>query len=209
MTRCSTTNAAEAGHTVTVIVTDPGAPLEVMFRRILNTSMRDLPFLNPALSVEAVGFHRWPPARTSQGATGETTGTDDPLRRTACGMEHGDWIGVLITPWFISLFLLPGGGDLWCDRPAGSRSQIEFPIGPIEFISSRDESCEVPCYQYCPLFAPPGDFASQPAARAAAMAVLASLRRSGPDRTSVEKATTEAKAASSGRRAFLRRIMSR
>jgi len=198
--------AAEAGHTA--LVSDPSAPLEAMFRRILNTSMRDLPFLNPALSVEAVGFHRWPPARALQGATGETSGIGDQIRGNARDMERGDWIGVLITPWFISLFLLPGGGDLWCDQPAGSRGQVEFPIGPIEFISSRDENCEVPCYQYCPLFAPPGDFASQSAARAAAMAVLASLRRSGADRTSVEKASTEAKVAS-GRRAFLRRIMSR
>jgi hypothetical protein len=76
----------------------------------------------------------------------------------------GDWVGAVITPWFINLFILPGGGNLWSDRRSGERCQITFPIGPLEFIADDDPSAVVPAYQYCPLFAPPSQFASQAAA---------------------------------------------
>jgi hypothetical protein len=41
------------------ITNNPAERLEAMYRRIWLASMRDLPFVNLALSVEAVGFRRW------------------------------------------------------------------------------------------------------------------------------------------------------
>ena len=43
------------------ITDNPAARLEAMYRRIWTTSMRELPFVNLALSVEAIGFRRWQP----------------------------------------------------------------------------------------------------------------------------------------------------
>ena len=86
------------------------------------------------------------------------------------GDAAGDWVGAVITPWFINLFLLPGGGNLWSDLASGERCHINFPIGPLEFIADYNVAAEVPAYQYCPLFAPPGQIVSQTAARAAATA---------------------------------------
>ena len=58
------------------------APLLTMarrFERIGAEQMRDLPIYNHAIDVEAIGFHPWGPG----------------------------FIGVLITPWFMNLMLLP------------------------------------------------------------------------------------------------------
>ena len=49
------------------------------FREIGETAMRDLPLYNPELEVEALGFQA----------------LDD------------QWVGVLITPWFMNLVRLP------------------------------------------------------------------------------------------------------
>jgi [NiFe] hydrogenase assembly HybE family chaperone len=126
---------------------DPTPRLEAMYRRIWATSMHDMPFVNTALMVDVVGFRRW------------------------CG----DWVGAVITPWFLNLFVLPGGGELWSDRPSGEHCKIAFPIGELEFIADDDVSAEITAYQYCPLFAPVGLFASQEAARAAADQALNAL----------------------------------
>ena len=32
---------------------------------------------------------------------------------------QGDWVGAVVTPWFIHLLLLPGGGELWRPLAAG------------------------------------------------------------------------------------------
>lgn len=156
---------------------NPAPRLEAMYRRIWLASMRDLPFINLALSVEALGFRRWQAAGNSWPDGGARPASDaspqsaDTWERSSDGLL-GDWVGGVITPWFVNLFVVPGGGDLWSDRPAGERCRIVFPIGPLEFIADCDPSAEVPAYQYCPLFAPPGQFASQAAARAGAMAAL-------------------------------------
>lgn len=127
-----------------------------MYRRIWLASMRDLPLVNLALSVEAIGFRRW----LAAASTGRADG-DAPARSAdswQCGSDGmlGDWVGAMITPWFINLLILPGGGDLWSDRPSGQRCHIVFPVGPLEFIADDDASAEVPAFRYCPLFAPPG-----------------------------------------------------
>jgi [NiFe] hydrogenase assembly HybE family chaperone len=135
---------------------NPAMCLESMFLEIWTTSMRDLPFVNAALSVEAVGFRRWNSSRAS---------VLDPQPRAAStsevGCALGDWVGAVITPWFINLFVLPGGGNLWSDRRSGEHCQINFPIGPLEFIADYSPSAVIPSYQYCPLFAPPSQIASQ------------------------------------------------
>ncbi|RDE49283.1 MAG: [NiFe]-hydrogenase assembly, chaperone, HybE [Candidatus Accumulibacter meliphilus] len=207
------------------ITNNPAERLEAMYRRIWLASMRDLPFVNLALSVEAVGFRRWLAAASASRLERELElelelELDcDTSARSADSGEHsrdgmlGDWVGAVITPWFINLFILPGGGDLWSDRPSGERCHIVFPIGPLEFIADDDASAEVPAYQYCPLFAPPGQFGSQAAARAGAMAALNAMFATPVDQRSTSTAATAATAAPEllppARRRFFRRVTGR
>lgn len=193
----------------TPINQDPTARLEAMYLRIWTTSMRELSFVNPALSVEAIGFRRWPPANTDTSpldidASSRLIGD---LASSAPGVS-GDWVGAVITPWFINLFVLPGGGDLWSDRPSGERCNIAFPIGPLQFIADDDATGEVPSYQYCPLFAPPAQFTSQAAARAAATAALNAMF-STPVATGSRPPAQASEQPAPSRRAFLRRVVAR
>jgi len=73
--------------------------------------MRNLPIVNSALEVEAVGFRTFD--------------------------EHQ--IGVLITPWFMNLVLLLGS-DIGSRLRQGSKSTLRLPSGPVEFITSQDEA---------------------------------------------------------------------
>ena len=57
---------------------NPASVLEGAFRAVYEERMQGLPFINPALSVEAVEVGPW----------------------------NGHWLGVLITPWFMYLMLL-------------------------------------------------------------------------------------------------------
>jgi [NiFe] hydrogenase assembly HybE family chaperone len=163
---------------------DPTPILEAMYRRIWETSMHDMPFVNSALSVAAIGFRR----------------------------HEGDWVGAVITPWFLNLFVLPGGGTLWSDLASGDRVRIQFPIGELEFIADYDPGGDIPAYQYCPLFAPVSQFPTHAAALAAAEEALAALF------TVVEAAVVEpeaeaesppAEAPIPARRAFLRGLTGR
>lgn len=182
---------------------NPAVRLESMFLHIWTTSMRDLPFINAALSVEAVGFRRW----NSQESSRASMVDPPPLAASTSDVDCalGDWVGAVITPWFINLFVLPGGGNLWSDRRSGERCQINFPIGPLEFIADYSPSAVIPSYQYCPLFAPPSQIASQAAARAAAIAALDAMFRTLDEKS----VSTTAVPADPLRRAFFRRVVRR
>ncbi len=190
------------------ICEDPATRLETMFLSIWETSMRALPFVNPALSVEAVGFRRW--QSTGEFAPDTPTAADVA---GAAGSAAGDWVGAVITPWFISLFVLPGGGKLWSDRRPGERCHINFPIGPLEFIADYNPAVEVPAYQYCPLFAPPSQIVSQTAARAAAAAALDTMfsapRQEEPGSKPHGAQRESAPPEDPPRRAFFRRVARR
>lgn len=80
------------------------------YRKVFDERMRDLPIVNHALHVEAVGF-----------------------RELA---EHE--FGALITPWFINLVLLPGN-ERWDDRRQGSVCQIDLPGGKVDLTVSHDD----------------------------------------------------------------------
>ena len=123
----------------------PAAALQARFESIWRGSMADVPMLNPALAVQALGFSPW-----------------------------GDhWLGVLLTPWFMNLVLLPRLADRWL--PIGERESrhYAFPAGIFEFIGSRDDV--LGDYQACSLFSPMFEFADHASAVATAQAALAAL----------------------------------
>ncbi|MBL8572232.1 MAG: [NiFe]-hydrogenase assembly chaperone HybE [Hyphomicrobiaceae bacterium] len=100
---------------VPVLATDPdddhararriAARFETAFRDAHLGKMRDVPFLNKALSVQAIGFR-----------------------------PHGrEVLGVMLTPWFMNLVLVPL--DPPASAPeVGSKDVVEFPSGRYEFI---------------------------------------------------------------------------
>jgi [NiFe] hydrogenase assembly HybE family chaperone len=122
-------------------------PLKLVaeFREIWNARMRDLPLVNRALHVEAVGFRAW----------------------------QGRPIGVLLSPWFMNLILLSGPGDDWSDLYPGDKELIAFPSGRYEFIHNRRGA--LGGYKACSLLSPMSDFGSQLQATDCARAVMQAL----------------------------------
>jgi [NiFe] hydrogenase assembly HybE family chaperone len=125
---------------------DPAPLLEAAFRRILAQTMADVPIINPALHVEAVGFGRW--------------------------QDH--WLGIVITPWFMNLVLVPGAAETWQSVAPGLRLFRKFPSGDFAFLGSEEP--EVGEFQSCSLFSPMAQFADQAGAREVALAALEALQ---------------------------------
>ena len=84
--------------------------LQAAFEAVARTAMAGLPFVNPRLRVEAVGFREW----------------------------HEQWLGVLVTPWSINVVLLPGSGA-WPRVPFGAERFVDFPAGRFRFIAGSVE----------------------------------------------------------------------
>lgn len=123
----------------------PADAVEEAFFRIQREQMADVPILNPALSVEAVDFQRW----------------------------QGHWLGIVVTPWCMSLLLVPGSGENWVSTGDNKRRFVKFPAGDFAFLGSAE--AELGEYQSCPLFSPMGQFASQSEATMTARASLIAL----------------------------------
>jgi [NiFe] hydrogenase assembly HybE family chaperone len=85
------------------------ARLESTFEAIRNERMQDVPILNAALEVEAVGLRPW----------------------------NGCVLGALVTPWFINLVVLPGEGPWRSLRPTES-VWYAFPSGRFQFIAADE-----------------------------------------------------------------------
>jgi [NiFe] hydrogenase assembly HybE family chaperone len=119
--------------------------LEAVFKDIADTRMAGLPICNEALHVQAVGFREW--------------------------QEH--WVGVLITPWTISLVLMPGEkGPLKVLGPDQKMIQV-FPSGSYDFMGLNETALGT-C-QICSLISPVVDVASQEDAVSIAAQVMEAL----------------------------------
>jgi [NiFe] hydrogenase assembly HybE family chaperone len=129
------------------------ARVQAAFERVARERMAGLPFVNEALRVEMVGLRRW----------------------------HGLWLGVLVTPWFMNLLLLPGDGAAdgpevaakWPSVPFGDSVQFAFPAGVLSFLAGREG--EAGEYLACSLFSPMFEFADHATARQTAEACLGAL----------------------------------
>jgi [NiFe] hydrogenase assembly HybE family chaperone len=129
---------------------DPGhqsaeARLEAVFNRIAATRMQGLGVLNPALTVEAVGFRPW----------------------------GGNQVGILVTPWFMSLICLPGPDAAWANAGSGATRKLELPSGTYAFLTARE--AELGPYLTASLFSPMFDFADMERARRVAHVALEEL----------------------------------
>lgn len=120
------------------VLPDPAPRLVAAYRAIAQR-LQGLNFVNPAIDVEAVGFAPW----------------------------GSHWLGVMVTPWFINLMLLPREQAGWTSLPRGEKQRYHFPAGDYDFISSHDET--VGEYQMCSLLSPVLHIADHATAREIAM----------------------------------------
>lgn len=124
---------------------DPSEAVEQAFFRIQHERMADVPILNPTLCVKAVDFQRW----------------------------QGCWLGVVITPWCMSVLLLPADPQQWVPATGLARRFVTFPYAKLAFLASHEP--ELGEFQTCALFSPMESFATQAQALATARAALLAL----------------------------------
>lgn len=79
------------------------------FTEVFNARMRDMPMINHALHVQAVGFQAW----------------------------EGGFLGVLVSPLSMNLVFLPPAG--YAVLPPTSRQTLAFPSGEYEFLHNSRE----------------------------------------------------------------------
>jgi [NiFe] hydrogenase assembly HybE family chaperone len=135
--------------------------------------MCDVPILNPALSVEAIDFQRW----------------------------QGHWLGIVVTPWCMSMLLVPGSSENWVSTGENKRRFVRFPAGDFAFLGS--EEVELGEYQSCPLFSPMGKFSTQSEATMTARASMIALLTVPQAPADKAKAEKSGDAPSLSRRRFL------
>jgi [NiFe] hydrogenase assembly HybE family chaperone len=124
---------------------DPTALVEAAFTRIWHERMEGLPILHPALAVEAVDLQRF----------------------------AGQWLGVLVTPWMMSVLLLPAEAGAWVHVRVQQRRFVKFPFGDLAFLGGDEAGLGE--YQACSLFSPMDRFATQAEARETAKASVSAL----------------------------------
>jgi [NiFe] hydrogenase assembly HybE family chaperone len=99
-----------------------------VFIRIGDERMKDIGLYNHALQVEAVGFRRWE-----------------------------NWLaGILVTPWFMNLILLPADAGQLTAAEVGTRRRLDMPCGEVTFTIGEVE--EIGLYLASSLYSPMGRF---------------------------------------------------
>jgi [NiFe] hydrogenase assembly HybE family chaperone len=79
--------------------------------------MAGLPICHPALEVAVLGFRPWSLAEDEAGGEGSGPG----------------WLGVVLTPWMLSIALLPAEAGAWDRLEPGRRRELELPAGRFLF----------------------------------------------------------------------------
>ncbi|XEI15473.1 hydrogenase-2 assembly chaperone [Plesiomonas shigelloides] len=104
--------------------TNPAALLEQTFSEIAQGEMQTLPFFRAQVPVRALGFQCY----------------------------EGQWVGVMLTPWMLSILVLPGPDQVWDSRPLGERLGLRLPFGNAVFHVSEIET--IGQYLSCSLMSP-------------------------------------------------------
>ncbi|WP_375751792.1 [NiFe]-hydrogenase assembly chaperone HybE [Vibrio sp. HN007] len=112
-------------------IDNPSSIIEEVFGQIHQNQMNEMPFVNEKLQVKAVGFSEY----------------------------EGDWLGVLLTPWTLSIMLLPGEDRDWREFDIGEKVGIRLPAGDYNFIYGEHEN--LGHYLSCSVQSPVQDFTSQ------------------------------------------------
>ncbi|MBV8042404.1 hydrogenase-2 assembly chaperone [Pluralibacter sp.] len=92
---------------------NPTPQLEAAFQAIADRDMRELPFYRPQIPVRACGFQRF----------------------------EQQWVGGMLTPWMLSLLVLPGPGETWQRRAVGEKLALRLPCGDVRFSVGEIDGC--------------------------------------------------------------------
>ena len=114
------------------------------YRTVHAERMHGLPIVNPALEVAAIGFREF----------------------------DSHELGVLLTPWFMNLVLLPRSAE-WYGVAQGEEVELEMPSGPVAFTTCDDERLGL--YLSAILFRTVTDFPDQATALDVGRAVMEEL----------------------------------
>lgn len=158
---------------------NPADFLAAHFQRAWQVHRSELPLVNRALQVEVVGFLQ-------------------------C---QGDWLGVIVTPWFLRLFLLNGGGGLWGDIPAGQRRYVNLPSGILQFTAEDDP--DIGPFQFAPLIDPISALSDMATARQMARDAMTAVFIAPAAAPTPFAAPSAEPAPAVSRRGFLRRLTGR
>lgn len=161
---------------------------------------------NPAACLEA-HYRR----RLAEGSADQTPG-HGALAVSVVGFERiaGDWLGVVVTPWFLDLFLMAGGGSLWGDIPVGQRRYVNLAGGTLPFLAAADPAFGP--YQHTPLIEPVTavpDMATALRLAREAMATLRGTPAAPPTPTGAPEVVAPSPEPAPSRRAFFRRLAGR
>ncbi len=121
---------------------NPASRLESVFNRIHQEQMRSLPFSRPDLSPRAIGFH----------------------------LYEDQWAGVMLTPWMLSLMILPGPDQIWPERAIGERVGLQLGRQGYTFVVG--EHPDLGQYLFCSVQSPVTDLANQAQAEQVARALV-------------------------------------
>lgn len=103
---------------------NPSARLETAFQAIADGEMQDLPFFQPQIPVRACGFQ----------------------------LFERQWVGTILTPWMLSLLVLPGPEQVWQPYTVGDKLALSLPCGSVRFIVGEIAGCGQ--YLACSLMSP-------------------------------------------------------
>ncbi|MCO7509191.1 hydrogenase-2 assembly chaperone [Serratia fonticola] len=103
---------------------NPSALLETAFQAIADGEMQDLPFFQPQIPVRACGFQ----------------------------LFEQQWVGTILTPWMLSLLVLPGPEQVWQPHAVGDKLALSLPCGSVRFIVGEIAGCGQ--YLACSLMSP-------------------------------------------------------
>jgi [NiFe] hydrogenase assembly HybE family chaperone len=103
---------------------NPSARLETAFQAIADGEMQGLPFFQPQIPVRACGFQ----------------------------LFERQWVGTILTPWMLSLLVLPGPEQVWQPYAVGDKLALSLPCGSVRFIVGEIVGCGQ--YLACSLMSP-------------------------------------------------------
>lgn len=160
---------------------DPGAPSAALmaememrtkalvadFTEVFHAKMRDLPMVNQALHVQAVGFQP----------------------------HEGGYLGILIAPWFMNLVFLPGADR--AALKAGTKEVLHLPSGDYEFMHASREMVGpyMACALFSPMGDFTSQLQAVDVARAAMVELFKPENRAETDRSADIRALREAELA--------------
>lgn len=87
------------------------AEVKAVFTEINENSMAGLPIVNRFVDVDTIGFQEF----------------------------DGRVVGVIITPWLMTLAVFPGNEDDWSDVEVGTKTRFTFPSRDYEFLANEIE----------------------------------------------------------------------